>query len=569
VPSNFITMMLQSMSLSDRLKCALVCKAWAREAAAATRSIILRHRVQDLSCLQRWLEKHGGQVEVLQLHECSDTAVLTALPCPQLHNLLRGDFDGFSLDSRVWRDLAAATKLSSLWLEWVNTAYQQADVVSALTALPDLEQLTWNRVTCGQQCVLSDSKQLQELTKLTSLTLRFVDAAEALEHLGLLTRLQNLSLRVTVDWAEAGCPELQELKALTRLDLEEGFDDIPPSVSQLTALQQLNAPSATPTALNKLSVLTGLTWLRLQYLEDMLCDSPPLQLPVLQDLKVLGCGNMPMSFLANCTQLRVLLLHGVVLSGPGRLVASSMLQQLELYCCKIHAADEAADPVSWQQVFPGPGRLPHLTSLLLIGPDLQHAESQVRFELVVSCCSSLQVLHLDTLPDSITSELARLSGLTSLTLWNASDQQCSSLAQLTGLRELRVYDARKVTAAGLRQLAALEQLTSLGFRSLGWSSDVLREHMSDRLPGPRPDMIYKYAIVNQVCVCASFLFGGGEIAPQSLAPDLPLSVCANTTHACLCTERERHPLAVVASIIALIVSVISGTCHTASLMLAE
>jgi len=107
------------------------------------------------------------------------------------------------------------------------------------------------------------------------------------------------------------------------------------------------------------------------------------------------------------------------------------------------------------------------------------------------------VLDLDTLPNSIAPALMRLSGLTSLILWSATDQQCSSLAQLTGLRELRVDNAHEVFAAGLQQLAALEQLTSLGLDYLEWSSDVLREHMSDRLPGP---CTYEYGIINKVCV---------------------------------------------------------------------
>jgi len=464
VPSNFITMMLQSMSLSDRFTCALVCKAWAQEAAAVTRSIILRDRIQGLSCLQTWLEKHGGQVEVLQLHECPYPAALTALPCPQLQDLLLvgnirlGSY--LSLDGRVWSDIAAATKLTSVRLELVQTASQQADVVSALTALPDLEQLTWSRAR-SDQWLLTDSMLLQKSTKLTALKLDFAGAAaEALEHLGLLTRLQDLSLRVTGDWGAAGCPGLQELKALTRLEVMDGVDDIPNSISQLTALQQLDVRSATPTALNKLSVLTGLTCLCLQYLEDLLLDSPPLQLPGLHNLQVhTGCGTMPMSFLAKCTQLRVLVFWDTNLSGPGSLVASSMLQHLELEDCRVSSADEAADPVSWQQVFPGPGRLPHLTSLRLI--DLEPTLQRADMESAVSCCSSLQVLQLDTLPDSATAALTRLSGLTSLILRKASDQQCSSLAQLTGLRELRVYDASSVFAAGLRQLAALEQLTSL------------------------------------------------------------------------------------------------------------
>jgi len=167
LPSNFINMMLQSKSLSDRFSCALVCKAWAQEAAAATRSIILRDRIQDLSCLQRWLEKHGDQVEVLQLPQCDHSAQLTALPCPQLQELLLNSdpsYGRLSVDSRVWSDIAAATKLTSVSLGMVQTASEQADVVSALTALPDLEQLSWSSVRCGWQRGLTNTTLLHKLT---------------------------------------------------------------------------------------------------------------------------------------------------------------------------------------------------------------------------------------------------------------------------------------------------------------------------------------------------------------------------------------------------------------------
>jgi len=233
-----------------------------------------------------------------------------------------------------------------------------------------------------------------------------------------------------------------------------------------------------------------------EYLERLLPNSRPLQLPDLRHLELCeGSGTMPMSFLTCCTQLQVLRLSYINLSGPGSLVASSMLQRLELQNCKVSAASEAADPVSWQQVFPGPGRLPHLTSLKMtdLGPRLQHAD----MECVVACCSNLQVLQLDTLGDRIASAVTRLSGLTSLTVWSARDQQCISLAQLTGLRELRVDDARLMSAAGLRQLTALEQLTGLGLDCFGRPPDVLREHMSDRLPGP---LEYLCVLVNKVCV---------------------------------------------------------------------
>jgi len=507
VPSIFITLVLQSMSLRERFTCALVCKAWAQEATAATRSsIILKHDVLDLSCLQRWLQNHGNQTKVLQLHACVDSPVLTALPCPQLQELLlRGSRCRLSLDSRVWSDIAAATKLTSISLIGVQTGSRQSDVVSALTALPGLEQLTWRQVGGrdrpfpGSRWRLSDGALLQQLTKLSAVDLDGVTAG-ALQHVGLLIRLQAFKLKQSAeDWAAAGCPGLQELKALTRLDLDEGFDDIPASISQLTALQQLDVWSATATALNKLSALTGLTQLRMDYLVDMLPKSPPLQLPGLQHLKVMSAldRTMPMSFLASCTQLQMLKLCNIYLSH-GSLVVSSMLQHLQLVSCSVSAADGAADPVSWQHVFPGPGRLPHLTSLKMtfLEPALHHAAD---LECVVACCSNLQDLFFATLPDVSASALTRLTGLTSLTLHRTNDQQCSSLAQLTGLRRLRVAGSTAVSAAGLRQLAALEQLTILGLNNPGWTYDVLREHMSDTWP----DKEYKghfHVIMNKVCV---------------------------------------------------------------------
>jgi len=258
---------------------------------------------------------------------------------------------------------------------------------------------------------------------------------------------------------------------------------------------------------------------------------------------------MPMSYLVDCAQLQVLKLRRIKLSSPSSLVASSMLQHLELQRCRVRSAHGAAGPVSWQQVFTGPGRLPYLTSLKLmhLTPILQYAD----MECVVACCSSLQVLDLGTPQDSVTSALTRLPGLTSLTLWTASDQQGSLLAQLTGLRELRGDNASQVFAAGLRQLAALEQLTILGLNFLGWSSDVLREHMSDRLPG---QVAYKHVVLNQVCVC----LGEGDVsfrmwlsAPnlllswvlgQALAAKYTVYTCTNTTKACLCAEHEHHPM---------------------------
>jgi len=304
-----------------------------------------------------------------------------------------------SIASRTWGDIASATKLTSITLSSVQTASQQADVVAALTALPSLEQLTWRLVRCSNQQRLSDSLLLQHMTQLTSVDLQGVKAA-ALQHLGSLTKLQHLSisdadnfdwLSGMNDWAAAGCPGLQKLKALTSLVLSSlSLDDLPASVRQLTALQQLDVPAVKPTALNQLQVLTGLTQLCVRAVTGLSPESPPLRLPGLQHLELEiddGCAPIPMSFLASCTQLQLLKLQAFNLQGPGSLVASTMLQHLELVSCTIAAADGAADPASWQQVFPGPGQLPHLTSLRLFfeEPALQQAD----IEGVVACCSNL------------------------------------------------------------------------------------------------------------------------------------------------------------------------------------
>jgi len=262
--------------------------------------------VQDLSCLKRWLEKNGHHLEVLQLklqviqfHEHDEAASLTALPCPQLQDLLLTA--RFNIAGSVWIDIAAATKLTSVSLGPWQTQDQVAQVVSALTALPDLQQLTWH---CWDYRATPDGSLLQHLTKLTALDLKGV-TADTLEHVALLTRLEVLRLGGILGWAEDGYPGLQELQVLTRLELWEDFTEIPASVGQMTTLQQLEVWSAMPTALNKLSALTGLTKLQAQFLVPLWPESPSVQLPGLKHMEVLsGLGGiMAMPFLASCTQL--------------------------------------------------------------------------------------------------------------------------------------------------------------------------------------------------------------------------------------------------------------------------
>jgi len=254
---------------------------------------------------------------------------------------------------------------------------------------------------------------------------------------------------------------------------------------------------------NGLQVLTGLTQLRVKWLTGVSSESA-LQLPGLQHLEMHPKYSVrtSMPLLSSCTQLRVLALHRqrITVLGPGCLVASTMLQRLELVHCEFRGAGGATDSFRWQHVFQGPGQLPHLTSLKFKAvPHSQQGQQQADVELMVKCCSSLRQLHIKDLPDSCAPALARLSGLTSLHLCCFWSREARALARLTGLRELRITRAARpgTLAAGLRHLSGLEHLTSLGFGCELQHGDIgeeLSQLVSDRLPG------CLHAIVNKVRV---------------------------------------------------------------------
>jgi len=516
-PEDVIAVLLGTMDLKQRFKCALVCSGWAKIAAATTHSIV-RHGVWDLTALLQWLEKNGSHVKSMQLHICHSLDI-AGLPCTQLQDLLlhgdpwhRGSMP--RLGSRVWSDIAAATKLTSVSFQRVRTESQQADVVSALTALPDLQQLTWHWVRCLDMRDLSDSRLLQQLTKLTGLELSSV-TAEALQHLGSLSKLQHLNISGAREWDAANFPgwqaacrlQLQQLTALTSLRVDSPLQGYVATVSHLTALQQLKVSGATLAALKGLTALTKLTKLCVEHLIRDGPDLTPLQLPVLQTLEMnmeagssIGSIWLHMLQLSSCTQLRRLSLKCLTLVGPSSLVASSMLQELDLHTCTLRSPEGPAYVAPWELVFPGPGWLPHLTSLKLrwVSPSPRQAD----IERLVACCNGLRVLRLTAgRPDwGLTNNsaydcLSHLTSSATLHLSSVTDQQCSSLAQLTGLQELQVTNPAELSPVGLRQLARLHQLTSLGFLG-SWDSCRVSSVLQVQLSDPFKDC--DYALVNKV-----------------------------------------------------------------------
>jgi len=563
-PADVLVLIMSSMSIRESFTCALVCQDWAKAAAAATHAIVTLTgaspdtgpmRVPRISGLQQWLERHGGELEVLQLQECRFKGTFSALPCPQLRQLQlsqQPELPGKPLrvQGRVWSDLAAATKLTSVALDNMHTA-SQGEVVSALTALSDLKQLSWQSCLCRCQTneagakrlrKLSDSDLVQQLTQLTSLELHDV-TNEVLLHLGCLTKLQHLSLSAPPEWVQDKCPGLQHLIALTRLELGGEFRyDVPDSVSCLAALQQLDVGVATTAALNRLQVLSSLTQLEVK--DILFPDSAPLQLPALQHLE-LSAGDSPpmahydsdaepdddaepgrplhMSRLTPCTQLRVLRLRGLRLLGPVSLVGScAVLQRLELKdsyppCQRSSAqlSDEGSAQPSdegwWCPFFPASAQLPQLTSLRM-AYDTDNVLDAADVESVVACCTGLQALEIGQTTGAHV--LGRLPNLTSLHVkFDEGDdpdgRQCSTLAQLTGLRELGIQCAQGVGSCGLRHLAALEQLTSLGFNNLndwGRAHTALQSQLSDKLRG------FEHALCNKVRLTLQGTFHGANKA---------------------------------------------------------
>jgi len=390
-PDDIITMLLGHMDIKQRFRCALVCSEWAKAAAGATRSIVkhdMRHEM-DLAHLQQWVGTNGSQVETLHLQGCR--FILARLPCAQLQDF---QVHGYTyplpnLDSRVWGHLAAATKLTSVSFKDVSTTSRQANVVSALTALPDLQHLTWHWLTCDSERELSDSRLLQQLTKLTGLELCCV-AEKALQHLRLLSKLQHLHMHSP--WAAANFPGLQELTGLTSLALYYSRRQLPASISRLTALQQLKVSSASASELDSLMRLTALTKLHVWQLTS---QPKSLQLAALRHLQLTGLSSLPspvihISALSGCSQLQKLSLQSLCLTRPGSLAACSMLQELDLNCT--FGTDSGPASLSrLEAVFPGPGQLQHLTSLVLqsVCPLPEHA-------LLVACCSCLQALQYGT-----------------------------------------------------------------------------------------------------------------------------------------------------------------------------
>jgi len=388
LPEEILENIMGKMDIKQRCSCAQVSQNWKVAAAAAATSSIVLDEVRDVTSLQKWLEEHGGHVEVLQLQAARFP---TALPCPRLLDLhLHADSRCFRrpVDDRVWEGISAATQLESVSLSKLEAARGSEEVMAVLAALPKLQHLSWCSVKCSGETYLPGVASLQGLTKLTGLELRDVTAG-ALEQLSALTNLRHLSLDyVLYMWGEDGCPGLEHLTSLTSLHLGTflgAYNVIPLVLQRLTALQHLSVPEASYTQVQELHALVGLTRLCVKDVVAWDFPSSPLQLAALQCLE-LGVStwskyhHIPMSYLAACPRLQELSLSSLVLTDPGCVLGLTAFK---------HVLNERVDS-------------------LLKTADV---------ELLVTCCSGLRTLQLEFREEEVNlSALTHLPYLTSLSV---------------------------------------------------------------------------------------------------------------------------------------------------------
>lgn len=101
--------------------------------------------MQDLGCLKRWMEEDNSSL--VQLHDCKGGCLdCSGCVCSCETRIADSTCSAAHQQQGVGLYIAVGAKLASLSLRSVLAASQQADVVSTL---PDLEQLQWHSMNCG------------------------------------------------------------------------------------------------------------------------------------------------------------------------------------------------------------------------------------------------------------------------------------------------------------------------------------------------------------------------------------------------------------------------------------
>ncbi|KAF8061383.1 roco8 [Scenedesmus sp. PABB004] len=458
LPAEVLPRVLAELDLRERLgAAALVCRAWADAAAAASSEVDIgfykvASAARRAAALSDWLAGRGRSVrslsadgslflqEPLQLAlPLSELQGLRSLVCTSMDMVARGGIDAA---------LPALTRLK----------ISDCALPAALLC-PGLREL---ELSCVHVDAIVDL--LHQAPALTMLDLTGVEiGSAALAAAAAVTRLRHLSLEHFCDDDDTTSVAIPPLApTLTHLELGwlGGGAAGPAALAHLTGLESLALRDVTlvdPAA--AFAPLTRLTALELRLWEggDRAAMSALLRtlprLARLQDLTFLfphqhqifaGCDESASS-IASLTQLSRLALRGCGL-GPGtaaRLFACALpsLRELQIACGE-------CVPAVWL--------------------------AQAELDALLGACPGLHKLRLSRAvePGMSCARLGLLSELTSLDLSGdcVSDDDVAHLARaLTALQALNLSFLRRLGAAGVASLVDATRLTSLALQRWGFS----------------------------------------------------------------------------------------------------
>jgi len=509
LPQAVLVRVMQLLPLNTRLRnCALVSKAWAAAAAAATVEIeasLIHHPAY----LQPWLQQHGVKVTSLVLtgpahgdHHAGQQLLLT---CVEFKHLTRLELQQVPLQLQCPAGRSGHSHNSSCPDE--HTEYRGPAALPA-NSMPGLN-------TKGLQgCFpisLDSFVQLLQQPLLRDLKLRSVQLlgdqsaeqlAQALSaHPPQLPGLTKLVVQ-QCDWAHVLLKYCSSFTQLQELQLEDqggspsSFQHIPSCLTALSVRGSLHTPldllqhptCGMPLHMPQLGNLRALQLWHVAVIPGLLSCFPELQ-----ELEVRGCTLLPfnpaacgaalLQAIGQLQQLQSLILiedkvqMGLQQQQPEQfaaLTASSHLTQLRVQWehQQLLAAGSA------QHVFGPDKHLRHLQVLHVscFSKSLSETHDPAWLDAggiynIARCCSGLCDLTLIgcVQPGSDVSGLLELPACRKLAVGGAAfgDEQVAVIAQLSALTGLCWVNSPGLSDAGLAQLTALKRLKGLSVLECG------------------------------------------------------------------------------------------------------
>jgi hypothetical protein len=310
-------------------------------------------------------------------------------------------------------------------------------------------------------------------------------------------------------------------------------------IPQLDHLQSLHIKDIGAFDICTLVNMTQLLCLRL---EEMAVDAAVLgRMPRLQELVLQDCTTetpaaSALAAIGQLTQLRVLevvhfnkannhtsLLHDAPISAMSALTTSSQLQRLHVNCMKYSSGSAVPDGAILHMFWPG-----HLQQLvyLRMGPEKASVGDRCRgsgtctgivheedLECIVSCCPSLQSLHLmySLKAGDAIEALLQLRQCHSLSLGGAAhefdNKAAAVIAQMTQLTHLSCVCNRGINSmsiqlltrlTGLQQLELIPVYEEYGSQSLDC---VMEADLAAMLSEDDRHMFGSVVLNSKVCVC--------------------------------------------------------------------